>query len=1297
MKKWNRGLRAVLFVWSIVFSYQLNADHHTGGELRYSTLDSASGTFIVELILDRYCNKTEISNSLSYSRVEYSGTSYLSRGGVLKYLKSRFIPLPCSTDTFSCSTNSGNKIERRYYYDTIVLQKSNKECLIYYSGSNRSYSDNLATWNSPFLLFLVFNPNFGNSSTQLDEPIRYSLVTNTSNRIRYDILDQENDSFIIQPSVPFIGITPAFSGYSMSYSLEKASMNPTSLTDARPLEISESSVQFNFDSIILSPSSSKYSWLTLLRSEYRKIKLGLKDTSILMSKSNIERLLVSSGISSQFALNSVKSTAPHVRITGSKATICNEGTDMVIKYSFPIEKSINITRYQVFANKSNLSNICSSQRISGSSMDTLQISLNYSPLNVDTLLNLEFQFSACHSFSNTSFTKTSRATIEEFNYHIFGQDSILSCSPTAKIDLKTKKSVVFSYGTRVLSNPNDYLFISAPRDTWIHGQLSSPNAFCPYKDSIYLNQGSVFTTSVQSYSPSCSGYCDGRAKLTITGSNSPYGIYWSNSSNVDSISSLCPGKYSVQVKDRDNCIQYDSALIADLRGIEAFWSIDTPIRCYGYSNGRGHMQITSTLRPSTYTWDHTSSTDSFLSGMSAGTYSGKYGYVNQFGKSCSQNFSFVMIQPDSIKISFIVNDNPCFADSIGKIAILPIGGNGLYSIFKNDTISGSPVFANLRNGAYKFYARDFKGCISHTQFITVGSPAKIAANVVLTHPSCIESKNGKIEILNPSGGTNPFRFKFLNTWYDTSLIVNGIDLGTYSIRVQDANNCILDTSVKLVPSYKLLATFDSFSNSLCPRSDAGYVALRVNNGQSPFTLSLNGTSSNLTSNLWINSSLKKGNYTVQIKDKNQCPWDSIFEITEPDTFAVSSIVQHVTCYNGSDGKITALVTGGSSPYMDIKWYGVQGEIVGSENLKPGIYRLKLKDKFNCKFESFFEILNKPEFKVLIEELKKVSCYAANDGQLRQIAIGGISPFSYSWLNTSSKDEILSNVSAGSYVGEVIDKDGCKAVGNFSVLQPLKLKIDNIKTNSQNCSAPIDGAISIIASGGTVNGIQSYQYAIDTAKGFSLNNTFTDMRLGRYTITVRDINRCKLDTIFNFVNGLKIETSLSSVIPIALGEIIRLTPSFAYGVNTSFNDIKSVTWTPSTGLSCIDCIEPLASPFKTTTYKITVRYGIEDCQSEATTTLEVANAVDVYIPNSFTPNSDSVNDVWMVYGKNILDIKISVYDKTGELMYRSDNIRSGWNGSYKGEPCKIDAYTYIVKTTYIDGSTQQYTGILNLLR
>ena len=1298
MREFYKGLRVAFLSCCLVLSYQLFADHHTGGEMRYYTLDSATGSFVVELILDRYCNKTEISNSLSYTSVEYTNSGYLSRGRSFKYQRSKFIPFACSMDTSSCSTNAGNKIERRYYYDTIVIQKSNKECLLYYTGSNRSYSDNLATWNTPILLYLSFIPSYANYSTRFEEPFRHSLVTNTLNKIRYDISDVERDSFGILASRPIVGIAPTFSGASLSYSIEKGSMNPSSLTDARPLQIAESSLNFQFDSIILTPTLSLFSWMTLLRSEYRKINDGLKDTMIMISKSNIERLLVSSGISSQLALHSISTSAPEVKIAGVKSTICNQGTPVVLRYAFPIEKAIEINRYQLNSNSRNISSQTSSQRIIGTSIDSFIIFLNYSPSQKDTIWNLEFLLSACHTSSNSSFTRYAKAEIEEFNYRIFDEDSILSCSSTAKINILIKKGVNFSYGSRVSNAPLDYLNVSSPRDTWIIAELITPNSQCPFRDSIYLNQGSVFTTNVQPYPPSCSGYCDGRAKLTISGSNGPYLIYWSNNSTSDSISSLCPRKYVVEVKDKDNCKQYDSAIIQDLQGIEALWSIDTPITCYGYSNGRGHIQVTSSLKPSSYNWDHTSSTDSFLSSMDSGSYSGKYNYTNQYGKSCDQNFSFYMPQPDSISINSIVNDNPCFGDSIGKIVLLPTGGNGIFSYFKNGTPSSTSIFTNLKKGIYTFSVQDFRGCISSDHSISLGSPNRVDLNLDIQNPNCNESKNGQLKVINSIGGVNPFRYKFLNTWHDSTFIRGDLETGIYLLHYEDANSCKRDTYITLQAQYKLKVLVDSFAHSNCPNAQAGHIALRLLNGNGPFTLRLDSSATtNLSTNTWTNSNLMKGMHTILIKDKFQCPWDTLISIIEPDSFLILSTIKNVTCYNGSDGKISTFISGGTPPYSAIKWYDAQGEIAQSDQLKPGEYTMMFTDKVGCKFEKKYEVKNKPEYKVVLEEIKKISCFGFSDGELKALVTGGKPPFQYNWSGMSGVEEIYKTASVGLQTIEVTDNDGCTTRGNLSLNQPPKLKIENIKTNLQNCAAPTNGILSIIATGGTTAGALSYQYSIDTVQGYSLNNTFQNMKLGRYLLRVRDINKCNVDSNFEFVNGLKIEVSLPSTMNIPLGETIQLTPNFSYASNTGAHDIKSISWTPSIGLSCADCAEPFATPLVSTSYKLVVKYGAEDCITEAKMFLNVMKAMDLYIPNSFTPNGDGKNDVWMVYGKNILEIKISVYDKTGELMYRSNDFRTGWNGSYKGEPARSDAYTYLIKTNFVDGSTQQYTGILNLIR
>ena len=68
---------------------------------------------------------------------------------------------------------------------------------------------------------------------------------------------------------------------------------------------------------------------------------------------------------------------------------------------------------------------------------------------------------------------------------------------------------------------------------------------------------------------------------------------------------------------------------------------------------------------------------------------------------------------------------------------------------------------------------------------------------------------------------------------------------------------------------------------------------------------------------------------------------------------------------------------------------------------------------------------------------------------------------------------------------------------------------------------------------------------------------------------------------------------------------------------------------------------------------------------------------IYIPNSFTPNGDGLNDVFNI--KTIIEFsqfKLCIYDRWGEMLFESDDINKGWDGSYKGKPVPNDVYVYL---------------------
>ena len=100
------------------------------------------------------------------------------------------------------------------------------------------------------------------------------------------------------------------------------------------------------------------------------------------------------------------------------------------------------------------------------------------------------------------------------------------------------------------------------------------------------------------------------------------------------------------------------------------------------------------------------------------------------------------------------------------------------------------------------------------------------------------------------------------------------------------------------------------------------------------------------------------------------------------------------------------------------------------------------------------------------------------------------------------------------------------------------------------------------------------------------------------------------------------------------------------------------WWPSEGLSCDTCEQPLASPTSITVYHLAVtdEYG---CVNEDSMT--VRPYFPIYVPNSFTPNGDGVNDVFLVGGIKPTGFHLLIFDRWGNLVFETKDMDEPWLG------------------------------------
>jgi gliding motility-associated-like protein len=150
-------------------------------------------------------------------------------------------------------------------------------------------------------------------------------------------------------------------------------------------------------------------------------------------------------------------------------------------------------------------------------------------------------------------------------------------------------------------------------------------------------------------------------------------------------------------------------------------------------------------------------------------------------------------------------------------------------------------------------------------------------------------------------------------------------------------------------------------------------------------------------------------------------------------------------------------------------------------------------------------------------------------------------------------------------------------------------------------------------------------------------------------------------------------------------------------------IVSYGWMPPQNLECTNCPQPIANPMRTTDYTVQVQdsYGCKN--SGAVTVKVVCGDQNFFIPNTFSPNGDGVNDVFYLRGSGLFRINsLMVFNRWGEVVFEKKNLSvndplGGWDGSYKGKKAKPDVYIYQVEIVCNNGETIKYAGNIALLQ
>lgn len=138
------------------------------------------------------------------------------------------------------------------------------------------------------------------------------------------------------------------------------------------------------------------------------------------------------------------------------------------------------------------------------------------------------------------------------------------------------------------------------------------------------------------------------------------------------------------------------------------------------------------------------------------------------------------------------------------------------------------------------------------------------------------------------------------------------------------------------------------------------------------------------------------------------------------------------------------------------------------------------------------------------------------------------------------------------------------------------------------------------------------------------------------------------------------------------------------------------WTPSTGLSATNILNPNATPTTTTTYTLRIT-NAQGCFATDDVTLTVIPYC-VKVMEAFTPNGDGINDRWLVTNGNcVTNIKASVFNRYGSKVFESNDYKNNWDGTYSGKPLPDGTYYYVISYMLLNGKMVIMKGNLTILR
>lgn len=653
-----------------------------------------------------------------------------------------------------------------------------------------------------------------------------------------------------------------------------------------------------------------------------------------------------------------------------------------------------------------------------------------------------------------------------------------------------------------------------------------------------LNTNSVLTTL------NCFGDCNGALTFSASGGTQPYVINFNPGSTFTvgpgatvGTSGLCAGVVSATLTDFKSCTVTASANLIAPTALSVSVN-QTSLACNGICNGSATITLSGGTPNYNYTVIPTTGPSVIGTAVSAvimnSLCAGVYTLNARDNNTCTISRTFTITQPPGVTVTPTFTNITCNGDCNGAISIAASGGNGAPYTFTWVPVgpfagANTPSIVNVCANPYTVNVRDGSFCTASV-VVTLTQPAPLTLVTATQALSCFGSCNGSGTVTASGGNTGGYTYSWTPnppSGQGTPIITNLCGGISYVVTVRDVSLCTQQATVSILqaPSFTPNITTTSITcHGLC----TGAINAAPT-GTTPFNYTLTVPGFTVTTNPPY-TNLCAGIYTLYMQNTaTGCVQGFTANVAQPNTLTGSINASNITCFNGCNGSVASVVSGGIAPYT-VSWVTPAGTFTANSliNQCAGNYLMQITDANGCVNNTITVTLTQPTQLVVNINSTPATCAGNCDGVLSASVSGATPPYTFAWSNgpiSNPNNNLCPNI----YSLQVTDFAGCQVSAQGTVTSPSPLTATAAVTNV-NCAGGVTGSATITVGGGT----PGYTYVFNTVPpgapiATNATGLVAGLSQGNYLASITDGNGCTQGISFNITSPSLLSVTVPNIV------------------------------------------------------------------------------------------------------------------------------------------------------------------------